>query len=665
MKRIIAVGACTLTALTMCAALASASYAQGANWGGGLLTASFFGPQSRNSATAVPTSASPVVAQELAVLTNQGISPARAMQALDVQAKVANASLPNELQAAMGDDYAGVWFENAAAQFDVGTTSQADRLTAEAVVGQAGLAGVVTIVPVRSTMAQLVAAKNEWNGRLADLFARGVVETGIELSRNAVSVKLASAVPAARRATLQREARGAHVNVFVTALASSSLAVKNRVKECVKFKKGIANCDPPSISAGVGIGSGGAEAICTAGPSAIPIANRNERVVLTAGHCIEGTVGAEWFAFTTEPKKLTIGKAIEFRNGSNGAADLLGDFGDIKVEASGGWQSSVASNPVLAVTAEWLLVEEKRYKVKGERLPAEKAVDCHEGLLSGQQCGEITELDLSTTGANGKIKEGLVGDTATGEGGDSGGPWLFAEPEASGFEALMEGTDVAGGVVVNSYFEPLKQPAGGTAARGSLEALNLELLTTANETLPAGQWDVNGTKLVGYAPLASTATVLSHGEIAASGVAIVCTGSTVGVTFGELVADEIRARDLTFTKCTATKPCTLAGETILTLALHGLAQLDGTKNTLVTVLPLPSKTIAVLKFEGAECALTGSQPLTGTVDLLVDGGGEAAASHTVLGFSLTGALKLGSSEAKFTAFTGDLELASKQTWKFL
>jgi hypothetical protein len=666
MKRIIVAAACTLAASAAGTTLAASCYANDPSWGGGLSPAAFLGPQLPSSHATAPASTSPAVAGELAALTGQGLSPERAAQALNVQAKVANASLPGKLQAAMGNDFAGVWFENAAAQLYVGATSRAGRQAAERVVSQAGLAGVVRIVPVRSTMAQLLDAQNQWNGRISDLFASRAAQTSIDPQHNAVSLTLGSGVPRSRRAALKREAAAGDVNVAVAVAAGSNLSVKDYVKECVKFTKSIANCDPPSISAGVGIGSEGTSAFCTAGPSAVPLGNRNERVLLTAGHCFEGlAANSEWFAFNTNSTKLTIGKGIEFNIGSNGTADLLGDYGDIRIEATGGWRSSVATNPVLAVIAEWLLPEEKRYKVKGERTPTQNAADCHSGLTTGQQCGVITALNVLAIGGSGKPKEGLVQGTAFAEPGDSGGPWFFAEPEASGFEALMEGTLVGRNEALTLYtFDPLKQPVTG-AARGSLEVLNLELLTTSNETLPAGQWDVNGTKLVGYAPLASTATVLSHGELVAAGVGVICTGSTVGITFGELTQSEVRAQDLTFSKCTATKPCSLASETLLTLPLHGIAQLDGTSNTLVTVLPLPSKTIAVIRFEGAECALLGAQPLTGTLDLLIDGGGEAAATHVVLGFSLKGALKLGSSEATFTAFTADLKLASEQTWKFL
>lgn len=89
MRSIKIVGACAVTAVAVGAALVSTAYADAPG--------------------------SSLFAKEMAVLTDQGISPARARQALDVQGKVARADLPSELQAAMGGTFAGVWFEPAAA----------------------------------------------------------------------------------------------------------------------------------------------------------------------------------------------------------------------------------------------------------------------------------------------------------------------------------------------------------------------------------------------------------------------------------------------------------------------------------------------------------------------------------------------------------------------
>lgn len=188
-------------------------------------------------------------------------------------------------------------------------------------------------------------------------------------------------------------------------------------------------------------------------------------------------------------------------------------------------------------------------------------------------------------------------------------------------------------------------------------------------TASAGEWDVGGTKLVGSAAIKSPAKVLKTGDfkVPLFGVTIKCESSELGIEGGEIVApDEARAKSLTFKECKVTEgPCSLEEETIKTLALHGLAELDGTLGTLVKVLPLPSKTFAALHFLGETCSLLGIQPVTGTADLLAPSGKDPAVLQLVNAFSLPGSLKVGSDEAELLGLSGDVQLASGKTWNFL
>ncbi|HEY2593911.1 MAG TPA: hypothetical protein VGK33_08425, partial [Chloroflexota bacterium] len=359
MKRITIALASVVVAVAAGALFASAAYASApdADLGGAPLAASL-APVQMTSATV-----SPLLAKELAVLTNQGISPARAWQAIDVQGKVARADLPERLQTSLARAYAGVWFAPATAQLHVGVTSPASRHAAEGIAARAGLTSEVAFTPVRSTVAQLLVTQRRWNRKLAKLFAREAVETGLELRRNAVSITLTSSVPSRQLAAIKREAASASVNVFVSVVPGPRIGFSD-AKECSNFPE--ANCNP-SITAGVLIwtklkcskvantkgslffktqkeceeekatGSEGewkrAEATtekeeeegtnpykCTAGPAAIPRATKKARVLLTAGHCIEsgGGENVEWLAFTRELAEPTIGKARKFVNGGLG-----------------------------------------------------------------------------------------------------------------------------------------------------------------------------------------------------------------------------------------------------------------------------------------------------------------------------------------------------------
>ena len=561
MRFIKTAGACAVIAVG--AALASASYADASGSEG-------FGPIADSpfpaSGFAAPsTSAGSLLEKERAVLTDQGISPARARQALDVQGKVAQADLPSELQAAMGSAFAGVWFEPAAAQLHVGATSPASRRTAEVVVARTGLTADVTVTPVRSTMAQLLATQKQWNRKLVNLFEQKEVKTGLEPQRNAVFVTLSPSVSSPERAALKREAATADVNVFVDIVSGQSSVMPQAKTECETFKKNEAFCNR-SITPGVKIAGA---FLCTAGPVAIN--GKKERVLLTAGHCIEKEKEA-LSAKEIAGAEKAIGPVENFVYGG-AEGEKKGDYADILIEP--GWQTGKPANPVFAVSAEWIKMNEKKektsYPVKGERVPVVKNTNCHVGKTSGESCGEISMLNVTFVDEEKGVKkfvEGVVEDTGEkllSESGDSGGPVVFIEEPSQ--EVLMEGTytgdiyecvQVKGEVEGEQFFktqtecqnfrylekkgnkgswerkkytcenvkkiekgpkffqsqknceegekagegewkrepdlhvvyQPLKQPVKG-AAEGPLEAYKLELLTTANEVIPASLPDIS------------------------------------------------------------------------------------------------------------------------------------------------------------------------------
>jgi streptogrisin C len=446
MKRISFAGACVIAAITIGAAVAPASYA-------------YTPKTSANVST--------LLQRETEVLTRQGISAARASQAIDVQSEIARTEILSKIEAALGSAYAGAWFEPTSAQLHLGVTSPASRLAVEETVARAGLTGDVVATPVRSTWEQLLATEQRWNGMLASAFARGEVKLTLSPQLNAVSVTLSSAAPATERAALEREASASNIKVYVFVVPSSQLEItQDRQGVCKTFVKGKAYCEKP-ITAGVTIVESAGKP-CTAGPLAIGKGNESSKTyVLTAGHCLVAG-GEPWFGFTPAGVKGKIGPVVKIVNG------LPGDYGDILIEQPGFWSEN--GNPsIYALTAEWKLTEStKSYPVRGERTPVVGFTNCHEGQTTGQSCGQIKAVSgVVYININGVKKEGLVEDKgANAEGGDSGGPWLFIE---SNNEVLMEGTLVGATTITNTtaYYEPLKT---------ALEQLKLELLTTANET---------------------------------------------------------------------------------------------------------------------------------------------------------------------------------------
>jgi hypothetical protein len=557
---------CIIAAIAFAATFVSTGYAYGQNFGDEYATSLYPPLISMNT----PGYVSPLLAKEIAVFTDQGIPLARAIQAIEVQSEVGETELPGKLQTAMGSAYAGVWFESATAQLHVGVTTADAQRTAEAVVAQAGLTDAVTFTPVRSTSAQLIAAQKRWDQKLDGLFANKQATTGLKPRYNAVSVALSPSVPSSQRAGLEREAARDSVNVRVVTKGAD---VKHLEKDCNVFTGSSpftidsnANCEP-SITAGVQIwakfectkvskksgedffgtkeaceelkekGKEGewerpVVAVCSAGPATLPITKRQERVLLTAGHCLEsgGGTNVEWFASTRSPTEPLIGKSIAFKNGG-AAGEKLGDYGDIKIEPGGGWQTGIAGKPVLAVTARWANLEESRYPIKKEKLAVEGDANCHSGRTIGEWCGEIFVTNEKFEG-EGKTYEGMAEDERMiSEEGDSGGP-IFSINMAN--EISMEGT-LSGGedltcekkaVPKGEYFrteaeclnpkefrekkegewernefddwQPLNKNETGLVP-GSLERLGLLLLTSGNETIPQfllAEWLVGGVTVV-------------------------------------------------------------------------------------------------------------------------------------------------------------------------
>jgi predicted nucleic acid-binding Zn ribbon protein len=484
-----------------------------------------------------------VLTKEIEVLTGSGIRPARAAEAIRTQDAVAEAGLVRKLQAAMGSKYAGLWFDNATAQLHVGITSASSRSVAEQTVARVGLSTIVAYTNVHATMKELYAIQKQWMARLSALPAAEDAKTGLQPQHNRVVVTLDESLPARQRGSLIKDAESSQDLVALTVVPGRGAHVTPQAKECGKFVAGKANCNP-SITAGVTIetvshetGKGKGEShnnttldnfeeatlagvrpgdkvagpgipvhtyvielptkksvtisnaatkgevaeftfstfsSCSAGPQAIPTAKKAERVLLTAGHCIEEGhgVGEKWFAYKTDGTKVQLGTAIAYKNGGAAGAKI-GDYGDITIEAA--WQTGKPAIPVLAVTARWEKKKELRYPIVGERVPVEGGVNCHEGEGSGGKCGAITMLNDSFT-VRGKTKEGLVEDSAANAPGDSGGDWFATNAKG---QVEVEGTHVGGNATVSDY-QPLTKPEA-TSPQGSLEALNLELLTTKNE----------------------------------------------------------------------------------------------------------------------------------------------------------------------------------------
>jgi Trypsin len=459
------------------------------------------------------------VAGPATAAAEQAPASERIDRALEVQGKIGDAHLIMRLEAALGDDFGGLWYDSSGTQLHVGVTSQASRRSAEAVAWRAGLSDLVVETPVRSTWSELLAAQERWGQRLADLFARAEVKTSIATDRNALEVVLGSEVPAARRTALERAASEDSIAVSI-ATASTPRILFGPAKECVKFvPKTGANCEP-QIKAGVRIeDEGNINKGCTAGPAVVNV-KRTEKIpatetfILTAGHCVHigGGVTKKWYAFNKAGAKSEIGKPVNFIAGET-------DIGVVKVEP-GNWAKAKDRIPVVPYVALWSTIEESDpIEVTGQENPAMNQIVCFSGQRSGHLCGgKITSTTLQvtseiTTGVKITIKNLNEVALAAGKAGkgDSGAPVVTESDKGKvlgvlssvGYEPGTEEGKLYGFQSLKTSFEKLK----------SEKNLELELLTKTNKKrhgeMKAGKYPatIHGTTTAGEVFTAGTSSV--------------------------------------------------------------------------------------------------------------------------------------------------------------
>jgi hypothetical protein len=645
MKNITIASVCAVLAVAISTSLTSVSYAH--------LRSSGFerAPPSLlpNLAPVTPASGGSLLDKEIAMLTGRGISPARAWQAIHVQGVIAQASLVSKVETALGKAFAGVWFEPAAAQLHIGVTSNASSRVAEGVIARDAPAGEVTVTPVRSTMAQLLATQIRWNRKLTRLFRREEVETGLDPRHNTVSIILSSAVPSRERTALEHEASRSDVNVSVTVVPNSNISVTPEAKTaCKKWEAGKAYCNR-SITPGVTIVKE-KKPECTAGP--VGINEKKERILITAGHCIEKE-NEEWSAINKAEEESVLGQAGRFFRGSENAGEKVGDYGEISIRA--GWQTGKPRNPVFAVSARWLFMnknkEENSYPVVGEQAPQVGNTSCLVGQNTGESCGKVKMLNVTQMGG-GKFKEGLVEvEEATSIGGDSGGPWIFLTESE---EIRMQGSHVGkNNALTNPVYEPLKQPVAN-AAEGSLEGLHLVLLTTANEG--RNRFVVEGKELAKATAVEGTsATSVLKSKVAKEEVIIECKKDTLS---GEIESEGKSKGSASLKECSVAKP---VGCGVEPFEFKFNDQLVGSEEAEDEFKPSVGTTF--VEIEITKCLLKGKYKVEGTQKCTL--GGKAAEEEKEIhevSCSPTGSkLTFGKEAASFES-TEKVKLTSKAKW---
>jgi hypothetical protein len=357
------------------------------------------------------------------------VSSARAERSLEVQDKGADLEIADKVEDALGDAYAGIWFDNHSAEYVVPLLPQASQGSLSADLSGAGLAaGEFRTASAESTWSELEAAQSQINGELGSMFAARVVETSLSPASNSVVIRHTQAVGAIGRSQIERVAAEAPVNVKIDDLPidrfDSELEACNGVF-CGNPLRGGVRIYNPSYPADS----------CTAGFKAVGNAD-GKRYLLTAGHCVElpGDQSGTEFPLTTphwasKDETLTqryIGKSVQWTYANSNTGDWA------KIDVSGSWwdvpswpgEVAYWGPPTLSshgqITGQHPPISPD-YRINGAGTNVSGSYACHSGQVSGTTCGTIGNLNVSFTTA-GRTMHGLVQLVGIcSEHGDSGG----------------------------------------------------------------------------------------------------------------------------------------------------------------------------------------------------------------------------------------------------
>jgi hypothetical protein len=407
-------------------------------------------------------------AQIEVIISERGVSAAQAAQ--DVELEDQASGLLDQIEATMGDEFAGEWFNLQDGKLAIGIApNNSTKVQVTSLAETNGLADNLEFVSVKSTEHELLDAKELWDGRFADA-SRGGARTGIDSANNRVVVEVADSTPADSLAQWQDLASKEGVAVDVKSVPNSDIVTKPEyLGECARHYTESDGCNPPLI--------GGMEiwapnnVVCTGGFVAKSIYPETypDHYLITAGHCLKGSSAQETGVWASASKTIAahqIGKAAYSTVGSSGDAGFI----DLTAENSywedskvWGWYPDVAT-----FETEWATSTHTKeaYFIKSPGTNEEKSVQeqtpCHSTGIANPYpivCGLTTKINVTTPVEYswGVVEVGnLVQNSSCGQKGDSGGPWFFNQ-YAMGIQVsgpTVQCSEGGGGYV---YFDNIEQ----------------------------------------------------------------------------------------------------------------------------------------------------------------------------------------------------------------
>jgi hypothetical protein len=558
--------------------------------------------------------ASAVAAATYAGPPGSGANGVDAAERHEAEREIARSRIVTKLEAALGERFGGLWFDPSTAKLHVGVPSAASRRSAEMAAERAAVGEIVVATPVRSTWAELEAAQRRWGEILGDLFEREEVATSLLPQRNALGVELGSSVPAAVRTELEAIAARDSVAVSIEVAPDPYFRI-GRDAQCKAFKANEAYCDPTIVSGVTIQHEAEVERPCTAGPVVLPKdgstpAKATERLLLTAGHCIDKEGEGKWFAYNQKGVKLEVGTAGAFVNSHEA------DIGVIPIRNDPKLWTQAGLIPVVPTISYWGKHEGEStepFPVVSSTEPIVGLESCMSGQTSGESCGKVLQINQTLAGV-----EGVTEVDAKRAPGDSGAPWYSRSYATSG-SGLVEGVHIG----FNSsngnkaVFQPLKP---GLEVLKAKKGLDVELLTQSNEERKHPPVKAESS------PATLTGSQQTGNSFAFNAGSVHCTGVTY---LGELAKTELEEIVLapSYSGCQLT---TVFSETLeATIDVNGCSY----RLTATGEVHLQCPGASVVRVTAPLCNITMSPQTAGAVDLVGVGSGTTREIDAVWGLS--------------------------------
>jgi sugar lactone lactonase YvrE len=363
-------------------------------------------------------------------------------------------ALTEELKQAMGNRYAGLWFDNEVGRFVVPVPRAGGQPAATETLVSTGLSSsAYQTKEVSSTWLALERTQKDLTVALSPQTRTGEVETAIDPRTNAVILRLAEGVDSSEETDLSELAERQPVNVELRTYPVQRFQVHTTSCKTTSPR----DCDAP-LRGGVDLGSfliehrgngetyeATATGVCSAGFKAIGNTYGN-RFVLTAGHCPAlhpGLTG--WFSETASGVRHDVGAVEEYTFGPTG------DWA--KINANGSWWDT---SPWPSEVAHYS--ENQSYPINYEAWSFPGEYVCLSGAKSGTTCGNVLETHVEGL----HVEEGggvylppedeIIGICSIG--GDSGGSvFSFSSNTALGLLSAGEGSPGEGANCRSYYTE--------------------------------------------------------------------------------------------------------------------------------------------------------------------------------------------------------------------